>query len=302
MTTSNPKRASSKISACILAYRDGAEGLEVLLVHPGGPFWRNKDEGAWSIPKGEIDVDEDPEGAARREFAEELGPDASIGALRPLGEIGQRGRKRVIAFSGKSDFHPTNLVSNSFEIEWPPRSGRRQPFPEVDRAEWFPLAAARMKILSAQAPFWSASWPTSSASKSAGMIEPGAGHSTSTSKPASVLHQSGGSSERGAAGRSTRMTLPVETSPLSITTPMTPALKGGPSSSFTSMPFKPDRKRSIRPQGVLKPVRRMRADAPIRSSVFKARLSRSRPAVVMFSPSSPGRTSYPAGRRTFRSA
>ena len=147
MTTSKPKRASSKISAGILAYRKRAGGFEVLLVHPGGPFWRNKDEGAWSIPKGEIDIDEDPERAARREFAEELGPDALIGALRPLGEIRQRGGKRVIAFSGKSDFEPTSLVSNSFEIEWPPRSGRRQVFPEVDRAEWFALDAAKAKIL-----------------------------------------------------------------------------------------------------------------------------------------------------------
>jgi predicted NUDIX family NTP pyrophosphohydrolase len=153
MTTSKPKRASSKVSAGILAYREGAKGFEVLLVHPGGPFWRNKDEGAWSIPKGEIDVYEDPERAARREFAEELGPNVSVGALWPLGEIRQRGGKRVIAFSGKSDFEPTNLVSNSFEIEWPPKSGRRQPFSEVDRAQWFSVDAAKTKILPAQAAF-----------------------------------------------------------------------------------------------------------------------------------------------------
>jgi len=153
MTTTRTTRASSKISAGIVAHREGAEGLEVLLVHPGGPFWRNKDEGAWSMPKGEIDVDEEPERAARREFAEELGPDASVGALRPLGEIRQRGGKRVIGFTGQSDFDPVNLVSNSFEIEWPPRSGRRQAFPEVDRAEWFTIDVAKRKILPAQAAF-----------------------------------------------------------------------------------------------------------------------------------------------------
>jgi predicted NUDIX family NTP pyrophosphohydrolase len=103
--------------------------------------------------KGEINVDEDPERAARREFAEELGRHASVGTLRPLGEIRQRGGKRVIAFLGKSDFDPMNLISNSFEIEWPPRSGRRQAFPEVDRAEWFAINAAKEKILPAQATF-----------------------------------------------------------------------------------------------------------------------------------------------------
>ncbi|MCP1848109.1 putative NUDIX family NTP pyrophosphohydrolase [Bradyrhizobium sp. USDA 4541] len=106
-----------------------------------------------SQKKGEIDFDEDPERAARREFAEELGPNASIGRLWALGEIRQRGGKRVIAFSGKSDFEPTSLASNSFEIEWPPRSGRRQTFPEVDRAEWFTLDTAKAKILPAQAAF-----------------------------------------------------------------------------------------------------------------------------------------------------
>jgi predicted NUDIX family NTP pyrophosphohydrolase len=156
MTISKPERSSSKISAGILAYRERADGLEVLLVHPGGPYWRNKDAGAWSIPKGEIDVEEDPERAARREFAEELGPHASVGALRPLGEIRQRGGKCVIAFLGKSDFDPTNLISNSFEIEWPPRCGRRKAFPEVDRAEWFGVDASKEKILPAQAAFWSA--------------------------------------------------------------------------------------------------------------------------------------------------
>jgi predicted NUDIX family NTP pyrophosphohydrolase len=139
------------LSAGILAYRKGACGLEVLLVHPGGPFWRKKDNGAWSIPKGEIDAADDPEQAARREFAEELGLSASIGPLQPLGEVRQQGGKRVIAFTGEGDFDPAALASNTFDIEWPPRSGRRQSFPEVDRAEWFNIDSAREKMLSAQA-------------------------------------------------------------------------------------------------------------------------------------------------------
>jgi predicted NUDIX family NTP pyrophosphohydrolase len=142
--------AKPKRSAGILAYRRRGHCLEVLLVHPGGPFWRGKDEGAWSIPKGEIGAAEDPELAARREFAEELGPAATVGPLRPLGEIRQRGGKRVIAFVGEGAFDPVSLSSNSFEIEWPPRSGRLKAFPEVDRAEWFDFDAAKTKILSGQ--------------------------------------------------------------------------------------------------------------------------------------------------------
>lgn len=142
--------ARPKVSAGILAYRRGARGLEVLLVHPGGPFWRKKDEGAWSIPKGEFDASEDPEQTARREFAEELGPAALIGSLRPLAEVRQRGGKRVIAFCSETDFDTTSLSSNTFEIEWPPKSGRHQAFPEVDRAEWFDLETARLKILPGQ--------------------------------------------------------------------------------------------------------------------------------------------------------
>jgi predicted NUDIX family NTP pyrophosphohydrolase len=141
------------LSAGILAYRKGARGPEVLLVHPGGPFWRNKDNGAWSIPKGEMDAADDPEQCARREFAEELGPGASIGSLQALGEVRQRGGKRVIAFTGEGDFEPATLASNTFDIEWPPGSGRRQNFPEVDRAEWFDIESARTKMLSAQAEF-----------------------------------------------------------------------------------------------------------------------------------------------------
>jgi predicted NUDIX family NTP pyrophosphohydrolase len=139
-----------KSSSGVLAFRRGRNGLEVLLVHPGGPFWRNKDDGAWSIPKGELGAEEDPEKAARREFAEELGPAASIGQLRPLGEIRQRGGKRVVAFCGEGGFDPKRLVSNLFEIEWPLRTWRLQTFPEVDRAEWFDLDTAKKKILSGQ--------------------------------------------------------------------------------------------------------------------------------------------------------
>ncbi len=152
---SSPKRTSARpnLSAGILAYRRASHGLEVLLVHPGGPYWRNKDAGAWSIPKGEIGPSEDPERAARREFSEELGPAAQIGPLQALGEIRQRGGKRVIAFCAEADFDTASLSSNSFEIEWPPRSGALQAFPEVDRAEWFDLEVARSKILSGQVEF-----------------------------------------------------------------------------------------------------------------------------------------------------
>lgn len=148
----NPKRTPriSKVSAGVLAYRKGARVLEVLLVHPGGPFWQNKDDGAWSIPKGEIHPNEDPEQAARREFAEELGPAASIGPLWSLGEVRQRAGKRVIVFAGVGKFDLAKLASNTFEIEWPPRSGRHQAFPEVDRAGWFDIDTARGKLLAAE--------------------------------------------------------------------------------------------------------------------------------------------------------
>ena len=141
----------SMLSAGILAYRQGARGLEVLLVHPGGPYWRKKDNGAWSIPKGEMDAADDPEQVTRREFAEELGPGASIGELKALGDVRELEGKRVIAFAGEGRLDPPALVGNLFEIEWPPRSGRRQNFPEGDRAEWFEIEAAQPKILAAQA-------------------------------------------------------------------------------------------------------------------------------------------------------
>jgi predicted NUDIX family NTP pyrophosphohydrolase len=132
-------------------YRSDGAGLSILLVHPGGPFWRNKDAGAWSIPKGEIGEDEDAAAAAVREFEEELGT-AAAGELTPLGEIRQKGGKIVEAFAVQGDLDTSRIVSNSFECEWPPRSGRTQSFPEVDRAEWFTIAAAREKLLESQRP------------------------------------------------------------------------------------------------------------------------------------------------------
>ena len=138
-------------SAGVLLYRLTGGALQVLLIHPGGPFWRNRDEGAWSIPKGVVQSGETPETAARREFAEELGGEAK-GALQPLGEIRQRGGKRVMAFALEGEFDCADLRSNEFEIEWPPKTGRSASFPEVDRAEWFALAQARVKILPSQTP------------------------------------------------------------------------------------------------------------------------------------------------------
>jgi predicted NUDIX family NTP pyrophosphohydrolase len=139
-------------SAGILLYRRADATLEVLLVHPGGPYWRRKDEGAWSIPKGELDAGEDAGDAARREFTEETGFRLAA-PLEPLGEIRQRGGKRVTAFAVEGDIDVTAVKSNTFEIDWPPRSGKLQTFPEIDRAEWFDLPTARAKILESQRPF-----------------------------------------------------------------------------------------------------------------------------------------------------
>jgi predicted NUDIX family NTP pyrophosphohydrolase len=142
-------------SAGILLYRRGAESLEVLLVHPGGPFWAKKDEGAWSIPKGEVDTGEEPRVCALRELEEELGSSLGLAVeqLMELGSIRQKAGKLVHCWTAEADFDPAELNSNSFEIEWPPRSGRRREFPEVDRAEWFAPEEARRKINPAQAPF-----------------------------------------------------------------------------------------------------------------------------------------------------
>jgi predicted NUDIX family NTP pyrophosphohydrolase len=138
-------------SAGILLYRVGDRGLEVLLVHPGGPFFARRDDGAWSIPKGLYEDDEEPLAAARREFAEELGSPCPNGPALDLGEIRQKNGKRVTAWALEGDLDAETITSNTFAIEWPPRSGRRQEFPEIDRAGWFTLGAARVKILAAQA-------------------------------------------------------------------------------------------------------------------------------------------------------
>src|SRR5947207_2549181 len=141
-----------KRSAGILMYRKGAVGLEVLLVHPGGPFWARKDLGSWSIPKGEHSDMDDPLAVAVREFEEETGLRPG-GSFQPLGEIIQRGRKIVTAWAIEGDFDPSKLASNTFSIEWPPRSGSRKSYPEVDRAEWFSPERATEKILQGQRPF-----------------------------------------------------------------------------------------------------------------------------------------------------
>jgi predicted NUDIX family NTP pyrophosphohydrolase len=143
----------AKLSAGILLYRlaQSRDGVEVFLVHPGGPFWAKKDDGAWSIPKGLVDPDEDHAAAARREFAEEVGA-VPPGELVRLGEVRQSG-KNVIGFALEGDFDPAALVSNTIEIEWPPRTGRRQIIPEVDRAGWFSLDIAHKKLVPGQRPF-----------------------------------------------------------------------------------------------------------------------------------------------------
>ena len=140
-------------SAGILLFRRGGDGLEVLLVHPGGPFFARKDDGSWSIPKGLYEDGEEPLAAARREFEEELGSPCPAGDALELGEIRQKNGKRVTAWAIEGDLDAASIVSNTFELEWPPRSGNLQTFPEVDRAAWFTLDAARTKILAAQAPF-----------------------------------------------------------------------------------------------------------------------------------------------------
>lgn len=141
-----------KRSAGILMFKQTDRGAEVLLVHPGGPFWRNRDSGAWSIPKGEYGEAEEAESAARREFWEETGVAAGA-TLHPLGTLRQPGGKVITAFALEGDFDTDALQSNSFEMEWPPRSGRTQTFPEVDRAGWFTVGEARKAILPGQAPF-----------------------------------------------------------------------------------------------------------------------------------------------------
>ncbi|MFZ5690798.1 MAG: NUDIX domain-containing protein [Pseudomonadota bacterium] len=141
-----------KRSAGILMYRRVEGRLQVLLAHPGGPFWARKDAGAWSIPKGEYGAGEDALAAARREFREELGI-APQGECQPLGEVTQKGGKVVTAFALSGDLDATAIMPGTFEMEWPPKSGRLQRFPEVDRAAWFDIDEARIKIVPAQAAF-----------------------------------------------------------------------------------------------------------------------------------------------------
>jgi predicted NUDIX family NTP pyrophosphohydrolase len=138
-------------SAGVIAFRWRGDELEVFLVHPGGPFWQRKDDGAWSIPKGEFSEGELPEAAARREFAEETGTPVAV-ALEPLTPVRQKSGKMIHPFAGEGDLDATTIASNTFMLEWPPRSGRQREFPEVDRAGWFDLATASRKIIGGQQP------------------------------------------------------------------------------------------------------------------------------------------------------
>ncbi len=143
----------AKQSAALLLYRRTADGVELLIVHPGGPFWRNKDDGAWSIPKGEYDDDEDPWTVAVREFGEELGQPAPTGNPIDLGEVRQAGGKRVRCFAIEGDLDITEVRSNTFSMQWTPKSGRMEEFPEVDAAAWVSPDVARVKLLGGQVPF-----------------------------------------------------------------------------------------------------------------------------------------------------
>jgi predicted NUDIX family NTP pyrophosphohydrolase len=142
----------AKTSAGILLYRRTDDGIDVLLVHPGGPFWQTRDLGAWSLPKGEYDDREDAEAAARREFKEELGVEA-LGPLQSLGQVRQRAGKIVRGYAMEGDLDINNVRSNEVAIEWPPRSGQTMYCPEIDRAAWFALPLARERILASQRPF-----------------------------------------------------------------------------------------------------------------------------------------------------
>jgi predicted NUDIX family NTP pyrophosphohydrolase len=143
---------AAKTSAGMLLYRRRGGDIEVLLAHPGGPFLRKKDEGAWTIPKGEVEGEEDLFARARIEFREELGVEPPAGPYLDLGSVKQKGGKTVYAWACEGDFAGP-ARSNTFQLEWPPRSGKIQDFPEVDRAEWFSLAQARLKMNPAQTEF-----------------------------------------------------------------------------------------------------------------------------------------------------
>jgi predicted NUDIX family NTP pyrophosphohydrolase len=143
----------ARTSAGILLYRRRPAGPEVLLGHMGGPFWAKKDDGGWSIPKGEHGPDEEPIAVARREFEEELGSPVPADELVPLGELRVTSGKRLTVWAAEGDLDAAAARSNTFELEWPPRSGRLQEFPEIDRAAWFALDAARSKLVAGQVPF-----------------------------------------------------------------------------------------------------------------------------------------------------
>jgi predicted NUDIX family NTP pyrophosphohydrolase len=144
---------AKKLSAGLIIYREGAEGVEVLIAHMGGPYWAKKDDGGWSIPKGEYDEGAEPLEVAHREFEEELGAPPPPGDRLDLGELRQPNGKRIQAWAILGDFDASDIHSNQFEIEWPPRSGKMQSFPEVDRAGWFGLGQARRKLVKGQVPF-----------------------------------------------------------------------------------------------------------------------------------------------------
>jgi predicted NUDIX family NTP pyrophosphohydrolase len=144
----------AKLSAGLLLFRrKGDTDVEILIAHMGGPFWAKKDAGAWSIPKGEYSSGEEPLEAARREFAEEIGQEPPGGEPIPLGEVKQSSSKRICAWAIEGDLDVTDVRSNTFEMEWPPKSGRLQAFPEIDRADWFDVRTASAKLVRAHVPF-----------------------------------------------------------------------------------------------------------------------------------------------------
>jgi predicted NUDIX family NTP pyrophosphohydrolase len=143
----------SRSAGLLLYRRPSGTAVELLIVHMGGPFWKNRDAGGWSIPKGELEEGDDPLAVALREFEEELGTRAPDVELVDLGEVRQAGGKRVVVFAGESDFDADDIRSNTFTIEWPPRSGKQQEFPEIDRAAWVSADEARVKLVKAQVEF-----------------------------------------------------------------------------------------------------------------------------------------------------
>jgi predicted NUDIX family NTP pyrophosphohydrolase len=147
------KDKSGRTSAGILLWRHREGAVEVLLAHNGGPYWARKDHGHWTIPKGEAQAGEELSAVARREFAEETGHDVPDGPVIDLGQIRQKSGKVVLGWAVEGDLDPATAVSNTYEMEWPPRSGRIQLFPEIDRVEWFDLQEARSRLKAAQVPF-----------------------------------------------------------------------------------------------------------------------------------------------------